>query len=256
MAKWIMRLTYVHQLGSNAERTDLAATLTSFKCLHKIPGLYLIRIGKVKDLRETMSICEDTYPASEYDSSYMYKFGLTDDIQRRVIEHQNSRRGYGRYSKTVELHWFININESVLSKAEANLSEFFTANGLKFEFKDERDAEHKELVIIKPGQERTMVKAKYLNLIQNFPSRENEILQMLSDTRDRYESELILRDEREARIRTEFELIHIKELAQSKGETIEAIHSRELLQSEYQLKLSMKDNDILKLRLQLAGVEI
>jgi hypothetical protein len=150
-----------------------------------------------------------------------------------------------------------------LSKAEANLSEFFSANGLKFEFTDERDVEHKELVIIKPGQERTMVKAKYLNLIQNFPSHENEILQMLSDTRDRFESELILRDEREARIRTEFELIHIKELAESnaklaesKSETVEAIHSRELLQSECQLKLSMKDNDILKLRLQLAGVEI
>jgi hypothetical protein len=98
---------------------------------------------------------------------------------------------------------------------------------------------------------------------QKIPSRKSDIIKMLSDTRDRFESELILRDEREARIRTEFELIRIKEiaesnvkLAESKGETVEAIHSRELLQSECQLKLSLKDNDILKLRLQLAGVEI
>jgi hypothetical protein len=79
-----------------------------------------------------------------------------------------------------------------------------------------------------------------------------EYASQLAEMTHKYEMSEALRIQE----RTEFELIHIKELAQSKGETIEAIHSRELLQSECQLKLSMKDNDILKLRLQLAGVEI
>jgi hypothetical protein len=39
---------------------------------------------------------------------------------------------------------------------------------------------------------------------QKIPSRKSDIIKMLLDTRDRFESELILRDEREARIRVEF----------------------------------------------------
>jgi hypothetical protein len=37
MSNWITKLTYVHQFGSANERADLASTLLSFKCLHKIP---------------------------------------------------------------------------------------------------------------------------------------------------------------------------------------------------------------------------
>jgi hypothetical protein len=37
MSNWITKLTYVHQFGSANERADLASTLLSFTCLHKIP---------------------------------------------------------------------------------------------------------------------------------------------------------------------------------------------------------------------------
>jgi hypothetical protein len=53
MAKWIMRLTYIHQLGSNAERADLAAPLGradgrvahSFDCMYiRYPLHFFMRV--------------------------------------------------------------------------------------------------------------------------------------------------------------------------------------------------------------------
>lgn len=252
MAAWIMRLTYVHQVGSNKERVDLASTLISFKCLHKISGLYLIRIDKVSALRECMHINEETYPSSEYDSGYVYKFGRSDDIQKRVKDHQDDRRGYGRYSKNVSLHWFVNINETVLSKAESNLNEFFEMNGLKFEFIDDRGNEHKELVIIKSSQERALVKEKYLSIIKHFPSRENELIQMMTNARDQYEFELALRDEREARIRVEAEL----KISNMKSE-LKVRDERDKVRDEREERIKLDAKvAILELQLQIAHLQM
>jgi predicted GIY-YIG superfamily endonuclease len=258
---WMIRLFYVHQFGSANERMDLAAALTSFRCLHKIPGLYLVFIGKVKDLRDTMNICEEEYPPGEFNSAYVCKFGLTDDIQRRVTEHQNSRSGYGRYSKTVQLHWCININESVLGKAEQNLSKFFDKNGMKFQFTDEHGVDHKELVIIKPGKERLAVKEKYLKIIQKFPSRENELLQTLSDTREQFEtsyrmleSDMKVDKERHARELLETKLDMEVTIA-AKDRDI-AAKDRDIAATEHDAMAARHETEILKLRLEMAEMKL
>ena len=65
MATWVMNTMFVHQFGSMTERKLLADTLTMYKtCLNGTSGVYLIRIGKVKDLRATMKISKDAHNLS------------------------------------------------------------------------------------------------------------------------------------------------------------------------------------------------
>jgi len=103
MADWVVETMFIHQFGSQEERSALARDLTkAYKaCLNSKAGVYLVRIAKVKHLRESMSISLDRY-SREFDNAYVYKFGLSDDVIRRFGEH-SARGGYGCYSTEISL---------------------------------------------------------------------------------------------------------------------------------------------------------
>jgi len=84
------------------------------------PSIYLMSLGKVRELRETFGICENIP-----DDSTVYKFGFTDDLARRVIELE------AEYSKlpgvTVTTGVFQIIDTKYTSEAESEVRETFGA---------------------------------------------------------------------------------------------------------------------------------
>ncbi len=188
LRNWVIQLVFTHQFGSIDDRENLAVELTNYKCnLNDIPGIYCIRIGKVKDLRESLKISEELYPAKEFDSAYVIKFGRAEDIMSRFAQHC-ARTGYGRYGK-ISLDWFVMMPKSFLAKAESNLAKFFKSSGIMFEYND-GSKDHNELIIVKPGEERKQLKNKYKELIGAFPNTINDLSKQMSAMQAEFEQKL------------------------------------------------------------------
>ena len=170
MLNWIINLVFDAKFGSDEERMKRAQDITnciSSAILNKLSGLYLIDLGYVKDLRETMNISYEDYPI-EYDNAKIKKFGLSENIFKRVEQH---RKSYGKYSSKIKLDWFVHLPEDILSNAETNLNHYCTSKKIKFSFKD-----YKELIIVKPNQ-KTDLKKYYEDLISIYPNTINTITQ-------------------------------------------------------------------------------
>jgi predicted GIY-YIG superfamily endonuclease len=104
------------------------------------PSIYLLALGKVRDLRATFGI-SDTIP----DDSMVYKYGFTRDFARRIGEHQQT------YSKlpgvTVDVKWFQNIDVKYLSDAENEVEEECNAYGTRLHVPG-----YKELIVLNDKQ--------------------------------------------------------------------------------------------------------
>ena len=251
---WVIKLVFVHKFGSATERIDLVESLTPYKkCLTKIPGIYLICIGKVNDLRKDMSISDELYPSNEYATARVYKFGRSQDIMKRFNDHCCDRTGYGKYSKTITMEWFIMIPDDLCSNAESDLNKYFETNKFKFAFNDGLK-DHTELIIVKPGEQKKHIKLKYFELVKDFPTETNQIIKQMTKLKHDKDKEIadIEKDH-------QHELERVKAAAESKAKD----HKNELLmvQSESnknqsnlekQLIIAQKDLEILELKLQIA----
>ena len=88
---WAEEKLFTIQMGSKEEKIKLGAdilniSMKAYKAVFdshadKFPSIYLFRLGKVRDLRETFQI-----PDLISDNSYVYKYGCTDDLSRRINE--------------------------------------------------------------------------------------------------------------------------------------------------------------------------
>jgi len=128
--KWATTKLFTIQMGTREQKVKLGAEIlnTSPRTLKAIfdkyaanfPSIYLMSLGKVRELRETFGICENIP-----DDSIVYKFGFTDDLARRVIELESE------YSKlpgvTMTMGTFQIIDTKYTSEAESEVRETFTA---------------------------------------------------------------------------------------------------------------------------------
>ena len=96
---WAENKLFTIQMGNEEERIKLGAKLVNIsvktfravmnKHANKFPCIYLISLGNVGLLRETFKITDVSIP----DDSIIYKYGFTDDLNRRLGEHQEK---YGK----------------------------------------------------------------------------------------------------------------------------------------------------------------
>ena len=188
LRNWVIHLVFTHQFGTTEERETLSLELNNYKSsLNDIPGIYCVRIGKVKELRESMNISTELYPAKDFDSAYVLKFGRAEDVMNRFANHY-ARTGYGTYGK-ISLEWFVMIPKTFLVKAESNLAEFFKSSGMMFNYND-GNKDHSELIIVKAGLERKQLKEKYKELVDVFPSNINEISKQMNAMKTDFEHKL------------------------------------------------------------------
>jgi len=132
--KWATQMLFTTQMGSKEQKVKLGTdlcniSLKTYKAIFKshtsnFPSIYLLSLGKVRDVRATFGI-SDPIP----DDSVVYKYGFTRDFARRIGEHQQA------YSKlpgvTVDVKWFQNIDIKYLSEAENEVEEECSAYGTR-----------------------------------------------------------------------------------------------------------------------------
>lgn len=228
MATWVMNTMFVHQFGSTTERKLLADTLTMYKtCLNGTSGVYLVRIGKVKDLRISMKIFKDDYP-SDFDNAFIYKYGRANDVLRRFSEHCATKH-YGAYSDTIELSWFVILPSEKEKKAEGVLAGYFADRNLKFDFTDNSGKCHTELAIIK-HDELQGVREEYLKLIHKYPNAENAISLFIDNIRSQYNAKIA-------------ELTHKAELLSIQHELTIKENELALKDQQYQNGLVIREKD-------------
>ena len=192
-------------------------------------GIYLIRIGNVKDLRLSMKISQATYP-SDFDNAFLYKYGRSRNLFNRIEQHRSSLY-YGKYSDSIDFELMFFIEQSITIEAEAALSGYFTESNLKFDFTDDSGKEHTELVIIK-HDELQGVREEYIKMINKYPNAENAISLFIDNLKSQYQSQIA-------------DLKH-------ENEILKLTHAAELKEKDMLIKDEKHQNEIIKLKLEFA----
>ena len=190
MVNWIVKTMFIHQFGSESERNELATNLTkSFRgLLNSKAGVYLVRIGKVKELRESMNISKELHPD---DNAYLYKFGKSNDCIRRFSEH-TSKSGYGCYSNSISMNTFVFMDESKITKAESELHAYFS--NLKHTFTDTAGKSHNELVVL-TTIDLKQAKEKYDHLLAIHGNKnDSQIANTIISIKTEYDLQLLQKD--------------------------------------------------------------
>ena len=106
-------------LGANILNINVESFRAVFKShASKFPCIYLLELGSVKNLKSTFNI-----PSDVNDNLIIYKYGFTDNMERRLLEHNND---YGKLKNVnINLTTFHIIDIKYTSEAENDLRHFF-----------------------------------------------------------------------------------------------------------------------------------
>lgn len=129
--KWAFDVLFKAQLGTVNQKQELVADVLGVNIqsirsflntgMTSMPTLYLLELGKVKDLRNIFSI-----PDNFNDDEIVLKFGLTNDLSRRLNEHDKM---YGKMIKgagcEIRLKYHAYIDTIYLYEAEKEISDYF-----------------------------------------------------------------------------------------------------------------------------------
>ena len=151
---WAEEKLFTIQMGSKEEKQKLGTQLLkvdlkTFKAVFDsyastFPCIYLLSLGKVKDLRDTFNISNDIN-----DTSTVYKYGFTEDLERRLREHTSE---YGKMKNVdISLSIFHMVDTKYISKAENDVKHLFNVfdKSLNVESTDETlNKKRKELVVL------------------------------------------------------------------------------------------------------------
>jgi hypothetical protein len=230
--KWASKTLFTIQLGKKEEKQKLASNLLGVhvnvvkqvfnKNISTIPCIYLLSLNTVANLRSTFNI-----PTDFKDDMIVCKYGCTEDIERRIKEHQIS---LGKLENVnLELTLFSYIDPKYIFDAESNISNYFykyKLNSDKFDelvIIDQKDMKnirkqyemvqqafcgHVKELLIKMKDLETKLKEDNLNFQLTLKNKDIEILEL------KYDNQLLSREN--AFIKRELELLNrINELVKN-----------------------------------------
>uniref|UniRef100_A0A6C0I2N9 Bro-N domain-containing protein n=1 Tax=viral metagenome TaxID=1070528 RepID=A0A6C0I2N9_9ZZZZ len=165
--RWATNKLFTIQMGTREQKVKLGAEIlnTSPRTLKAVldkhaanfPSIYLMSLGKVRDLRETFGI-----PADKPDDLTVYKFGFTEDLSRRVIELEK------QYSKlqgvTMTLGTFYFVDPKYTSEAENKVRELCGA----FEVRINKTVQGFNELVVLDDKQFTIVKDLYSKYGEHF----------------------------------------------------------------------------------------
>jgi hypothetical protein len=128
---WCFKTLFTIQMGNESQKEKLGTkilnmNIETYRNVFKthstsLPCIYLTELGKIKDLKDTFDINDTIY--KENINNNIYKFGFTDDIDRRLSEHQND---YGKLKNVnLQLTKFTMVEPKYIIEAEKDLRQFF-----------------------------------------------------------------------------------------------------------------------------------
>jgi len=212
---WASETLFIAQMGNINQRTKLVSNLLGVstqsvrevfnKTTNTMPCIYLYSLGKVKDLRKVLKI------GKEYkDDDFVYKWGMTIDLERRTGEHE---RSLGKLNGVnLQLVTFGFIDPQYISKAETQIESIFKEFDLVFEHE-----KYIELAII-PKNKMKIVKEQYSLISKVYMGHIAELVNKIKDK----DNELAL---------------------------LKALHAKEIALINNQLIIAQKDLEIATLKL-------
>jgi hypothetical protein len=228
--KWASETLFTIQMGTKKQKNILISKMIGVspetinavfnKTSNKIPCIYLFYLGKVKDLRKSLNISMDY---DDYED--VYKYGMTDDLQRRTKQHKTQTF---KDIKNIDLQLvlFGFIDPQFISKAETKIGHLITGMDLRLE-----NDNFSELAII-PKNKMTIIKEQYEMISQAYVGHINELIVKLKDKDN--EIELLMKEN---------ELNEEK----FKNELNEEKFKNELNQEKFKNELLKKDLEIMRL---------
>lgn len=175
------------------------------------PCIYLLKLGKAKDLRETFSI-SDTVD----DNLFIYKFGCSIKLHDRISDHLND---YGKLKNVnIEIALYHYVDPIYTSKAEADVRNMFEAYNMRIAVPGRT-----ELVAINKEQYKYVEKS-YLQIGREFAGATKEMQEQIRELK----SQLM---QKEIDCLTQFRIYD------------QTISDRDKTISDLQLKLVISDRD-------------
>jgi predicted GIY-YIG superfamily endonuclease len=189
--KWATETLFTHQLGTKEEKKQLANKLLgcdideSRKILKtsscKISSIYLLTLGYVKDLRNSFQI-----PESFADNYILVKYGRTDNLERRLKEHQNKFNKIDNVNVLLKLYSY--VDSDLASKAENDVKLLFQLNKNILVH-----PEYNELAVINPD-DFDKWKQAYDIIRNNYGGSEVEYIYRIMSIEDKCEIKLLKKE--------------------------------------------------------------
>jgi hypothetical protein len=236
---WAEDKLFTIQMGSKEEKVKLGTNILNistktYKAVFdsyasKFPSIYLLSLGKVGVLRNTFGIAEDIN-----DDSVVYKYGFTDDLSRRIGEHEYN---YGKLPNvTMKLSTFHIIDVKYTSEAEKEIREICGA------FEKKLSVEGYNELIVLNEKEHGQIKKYYKHIGTECAGATLELQTQIIELKDKIK-------ELEHDIINSV-LSHKNELMEKDMLLLKTIHEKDAfhftLESSYKNELLKKDTIILK----------
>ena len=188
---WAEECLFTIQMGAKDEKIKLGTNILNISVktyravfdayASKFPSIYLLSLGKVEKLRETFGIEESI------DSSLtVYKYGFTDDLSRRIGEHESK---YGKMTGvSLKLATFHIIDSKYTSEAEGEVRELCNT------FEKKLCVEGYNELIVLNDAELVQIKKQYKYIGKEFAGATQELQEQIVVLKDRikeYENELV-----------------------------------------------------------------
>jgi len=210
---WATQTLFTAHLGTKQQKQILVSKLINVtpetvkavfnKSVTSLPCVYLFCLGKVKDLREVLDI------GDEYDDDdFVYKYGNTDDLERRSVEHKRSFAKIG--INDIQLSLFSFVDPLYISKAETDVKNCVNALELNFSYQT-----YGELAII-PVKKFKYVQQQYETIAKAYMGHITEMVAQIKD------------------------LQNTINLMESKMETLKERHENEILRMKLKMLQSKK----------------
>jgi len=188
--KWANEKLFTIQMGTKLEKERLGTNLLqinleSFRAVfrkhpNKFPCIYLLSLGTVGELRETFNISPEID-----DKLIVYKYGFSDDIDRRLKEHNND---YGKLPNiNISVSLFHIIDTKYTSEAEDDLRQFFK-NMNKTLFIENQQQTRKELVVLN-AKELETVKKEFKHIGNDYAGNTQELQKQIQDLNNKIEKQ-------------------------------------------------------------------
>lgn len=197
---WAEEKLFTIQMGKKEEKINHVADVLKVtsqtiknvfsKCANKLPCIYLLKLGKAIELREAFGL------ETELDDTIICKYGFTDDLPRRIAEHEST---YGKLpGVNIEVIVFQGIDPKYTSEAENDIRE--ECNVYKINVKVDG---HRELIGVNFKQ-LLHLKKNYGRIGKEYEGHTTELKEEIARLKEELK-ELLLKHENE-RLRFELEL--------------------------------------------------
>lgn len=170
---WSTNILLTHQFGSKNEKISLASSLMGIptnilknvlkSCMNPTPCIYMFTLGHVKDLRLSMNI-DKKYN----DDMIVCKYGKTDNLERRISEHEKT---YGSIKGCdLNVKYYSYIDPLNITQAENNIRTYFKSMNAHIVYD-----KHKELIIVDKKTLNDQISVQYEILVKMYAGSVTEL---------------------------------------------------------------------------------